>query len=132
MKNFCLITLFICFSGLPVWGGGTSEKAVYDLIERVTPGYASQYRLEMIQPENGSDVYEVDGDGQRIILRGNNAVSLATAFNWYLKYTLHELLHGKLYCGVVELGTLATRTGLHGDECYQYAFVFCRAGWCMV
>ena len=62
MKNFCLITLFICFSGLPVWGGGTSEKAVYDLIERVTPGYASQYRLEMIQPENGSDVYEVDGD----------------------------------------------------------------------
>ena len=58
MKNFCLITLFICFSGLPVWGGGTSEKAVYDLIERVTPGYASQYRLEMIQPENGSDVYE--------------------------------------------------------------------------
>ena len=51
MKNFCLITLFICFSGLPVWGGGTSEKAVYDLIERVTPGYASQYRLEMIQPE---------------------------------------------------------------------------------
>lgn len=89
MKNFCLITLFICFSGLPVWGGGTSEKAVYDLIERVTPGYASQYRLEMIQPENGSDVYEVDGDGQRIILRGNNAVSLATAFNWYLKYTCH-------------------------------------------
>ena len=59
MKNFCLITLFICFSGLPVWGGGTSEKAVYDLIERVTPGYASQYRLEMIQAENGSDVYEV-------------------------------------------------------------------------
>ena len=50
MKNFCLITLFICFSGLPVWGGGTSEKAVYDLIERVTPGYASQYRLEIIQP----------------------------------------------------------------------------------
>ena len=89
MKNFCLITLFICFSGLPVWGGGTSEKAVYDLIERVTPGYASQYRLEMIQAENGSDVYEVDGDGQRIILRGNNAVSLATAFNWYLKYTCH-------------------------------------------
>ena len=87
MKNFCLITLFICFSGFPVWGGGTSEKAVYDLIERVTPGYTSQYRLEMIQPENGSDVYEVDGDGQRIILRGNNAVSLATAFNWYLKYT---------------------------------------------
>ena len=89
MKNFYFIILFLCFSSLSAWGAGTPEKAVFDLIERVTPGYASQYRLEMIQPENGSDVYEVDGDGQRIILRGNNAVSLATAFNWYLKYTCH-------------------------------------------
>lgn len=57
MKNFCLITLFICFSSLPVWGGGASEKAVYDLIERVTPGYVSQYRLEMVDgsPQLGRD-----------------------------------------------------------------------------
>ena len=87
MKNFYFIILFLCFSSLSVWGAGTPEKAVFDLIERVTPGYASQYRLEIIGPEEGNDVYEVDGDGQKIILRGNNAVSLATAFNWYLKYT---------------------------------------------
>ena len=79
----------MCLSNLQAWATGSSEKAVYDLIERVTPGYASQYRLEIIPSENGNDVYEVDGDGQKIILRGNNAVSLATAFNWYLKYTCH-------------------------------------------
>ena len=62
-------------------------KAVYDLIERVTPGYSSQYRLELIAPDNGSDVYEVDGNGKQVILRGNTSVALATAFNWYLKYT---------------------------------------------
>ena len=89
MKNFYLITLFMCLSNLQAWATGSSEKAVYDLIERVTPGYASHYRLEIIPSENGNDVYEVDGDGQKIILRGNNAVSLATAFNWYLKYTCH-------------------------------------------
>lgn len=89
MKNFYLITLFMCLSNLQAWATGSSEKAVYDLIERVTPGYASQYRLEIISSENGNDIYEVDGDGQKIILRGNNAVSLATAFNWYLKYTCH-------------------------------------------
>lgn len=89
MKNFYLITLFMCLSNLQAWATGSSEKAVYDLIERVTPGYASQYRLEIIPSENGNDIYEVDGDGQKIILRGNNAVSLATAFNWYLKYTCH-------------------------------------------
>ena len=79
----------MCLSNLQAWATGSSEKAVYDLIERVTPGYASQYRLEIIPSENGNDIYEVDGDGQKIILRGNNAVSLATAFNWYLKYTCH-------------------------------------------
>lgn len=89
MKNFYLITLFMCLSNLQAWATGSLEKAVYDLIERVTPGYASQYRLEIIPSENGNDIYEVDGDGQKIILRGNNAVSLATAFNWYLKYTCH-------------------------------------------
>ena len=89
MKNFYLITLFMCLSNLQARATGSSEQAVYDLIERVTPGYASQYRLEIIPSENGNDIYEVDGDGQKIILRGNNAVSLATAFNWYLKYTCH-------------------------------------------
>ena len=79
----------MCLSNLKAWATGSSEKAEYDLIERVTPGYASQYRLEIIPSENGNDIYEVDGDGQKIILRGNNAVSLATAFNWYLKYTCH-------------------------------------------
>ena len=48
MKNFYLITLFMCLSNLQAWATGSSEKAVYDLIERVTPGYASQYRLVSI------------------------------------------------------------------------------------
>lgn len=62
-------------------------NATYDLIERVTPGYGKQFKLEIIEPENGNDVYEIDKKGNKVVLRGNNAVSLATAFNWYLKYT---------------------------------------------
>lgn len=59
------------------------------MIERITPGYARQFRLELIQPENGNDVYEIDSKGKKVVLRGNNAVSLATAYNRYLKYTCH-------------------------------------------
>ena len=61
--------------------------AAYALIERVTPGYGDQFKLEMIEADNGQDVYEIDNDGKRVILRGNTPVALATAFNWYLKYT---------------------------------------------
>lgn len=62
-------------------------KAAYDLIERVVPGYGKQFTLELISPENGQDVYEIAGKGNKVVLRGNNQVSIATAFNQYLKYT---------------------------------------------
>lgn len=84
-KTTLLLLLFVC--SLSVSGKDKRIRAVYDLIERVTPGYSSQYRLELIAPDDGSDVYEVDGNGKQIILRGNTSVALATAFNWYLKYT---------------------------------------------
>ncbi len=81
---FCLCSLIV--------SGKTPEKAIYELIDRVTPGYARQFRLEIIDPEQGSDVYEIDRKGNKVVLRGNNAVSLATAYHWYLKYTCHAHL----------------------------------------
>lgn len=62
-------------------------EAAYALIERVTPGYGGQYLLELIPAsEEGEDVYEVDACDGKVVLRGNNTVALATAFNQYLKY----------------------------------------------
>ena len=65
-KTTLLLLLFVC--SLSVSGKDKRIRAVYDLIERVTPGYSSQYRLELIAPDDGSDVYEVDGNGKQIIL----------------------------------------------------------------
>lgn len=62
-------------------------EAAYALIERVTPGYGKQFVLELIPPEHGMDVYEIVPQDGRIVLRGNNPVALATAYNQYLKYT---------------------------------------------
>lgn len=62
-------------------------QAAYDLIERVTPGYGKQFRLELIEPEEGKDVYEIGESDGKVLLRGNNPVSLATAYHQYLKYT---------------------------------------------
>lgn len=62
-------------------------QAAYDLIERVTPGYGKQFQLELIQSADGQDLYEIAAADGKIVLRGNNTVSLATAYNQYLKYT---------------------------------------------
>ena len=87
-----LIGLWVVW--LALWLTGCSEKdprieAAYDLIERVTPGYGKQFRLELIGQVDGEDAYEIDAGDGKIVLRGNNTIALATAFNQYLKYTCH-------------------------------------------
>ena len=59
-------------------------KVVRDLIERVTPGYSSQFRLE-IQSSSSGDFYTVEGEKGSVVLRGNNAISLSVAYHQYLK-----------------------------------------------
>jgi len=60
------------------------------LIRRVLPKNANAFIVQEIPADNGRDVFEVEtGTNGKIILRGNNGVSVATAFNWYLKQTAH-------------------------------------------
>ena len=51
-----------------------------------TPGYGDQFVLELISAQEGEDVYEISSKDGKVVLRGNNPVALATAFNQYLKY----------------------------------------------
>lgn len=85
MKKLNLLLLLFAFS-LIGYAKELPIKAAYDLIERVTPGCGKKFVLELINPENGNDVYEITGKNGKVVLRGNNAVALATAYNQYLKY----------------------------------------------
>lgn len=79
-----LITLVLVCTGCK---SNPQIQAAYDLIERVTPGYGKQIQLELIEPVDGKDAYEITSASGKVVLRGNNTVALATAFNQYLKYT---------------------------------------------
>lgn len=58
---------------------------ITDLIRRNIPAFAHRFETETIPAQNGCGVYEVDGDGERVLLRGDNTISLAMAFYRYLK-----------------------------------------------
>lgn len=62
-------------------------QSSFDLIERITPGYSNQFTIEII-PDNNSneDYFEIGSKDDKVLLKGNNPVSVATAFNWYLKH----------------------------------------------
>lgn len=82
---FLFLSFVFLFYSKPV-AASESES----LIRRVLPQGADAFVVQEIPAENGHDVFEVEaGKDGKIILRGNNGVSVATAFNWYLKYVAH-------------------------------------------
>ena len=62
---------------------------VRQLMERIAPGHANDFVLETITATNGENVFEVGARDGKIVLRGDEPLSQAVAFNWYLKHDAH-------------------------------------------
>lgn len=91
-RTFVLLSLFLLF-GLarsypePV---GDPIPAIQGLVSRILgESYVDKFDYEVISSSDGKDVFEIDANplDKKPILRGNNGVSLASALNFYLKYS---------------------------------------------
>lgn len=54
------------------------------LLERIDKGVSRKFVIERLKGEK--DFFELDQKGNKVVVRGNNYVSIATGINWYLKY----------------------------------------------
>ncbi|GAA4729356.1 alpha-N-acetylglucosaminidase [Flavisolibacter ginsenosidimutans] len=72
-------------------GENNNDKtaAVYALIKRVLPQHANKFVIGFIEKKNGNDCFEIESVGGKIMLRGNNGISIASALNYYLKNFAH-------------------------------------------
>jgi alpha-N-acetylglucosaminidase len=61
-------------------------ESVTNLLKRLLPGYREHFIFEIIPQKNGKDIFEIESKDRKIIIRGNNGVSMASGLNWYLKY----------------------------------------------
>lgn len=79
-KQFLLIVLAcLCIPFTQLW-----SNPVNGLLERIDPGASKKF---IIQVKKGqSDFFELDQKGDKVVIRGNNYVNIATGLNWYLKY----------------------------------------------
>ncbi|MEI7982760.1 MAG: alpha-N-acetylglucosaminidase N-terminal domain-containing protein [Bacteroidota bacterium] len=58
-----------------------------ELIARVMPDQKNFFVTELSSSSEGKDVFEIETfSDNKIVLRGNGPLSVAVAFNWYLKY----------------------------------------------
>ncbi|MFR7607500.1 alpha-N-acetylglucosaminidase [Odoribacter laneus] len=69
--------------------GTLDKEAAYALIKRVVAEKADHFKVEYVARENGKDVFELEQKGKKIVLRGNNGISVASALNHYLNEYAH-------------------------------------------
>ena len=88
MKKLYLITLLslmLCVSCTKKAETDPEVIAMRGLVNRVVPEYSDNIVLERL--ENDSvDRFEIESRGKRLVIRGNNANSMAVGLNHYLKY----------------------------------------------
>ncbi|HVS96099.1 MAG TPA: alpha-N-acetylglucosaminidase [Puia sp.] len=65
------------------------KHAAYDLIRRVVPGHAADFIVEDLPVAGSRDSLEIESRGNRIVLRGNNGVAVASALYDYLQTRCH-------------------------------------------
>ena len=78
-KNFLLASLF---SLLPFT---LFANPIKDLLERIDPGASKKFVIQL-QKNADKDFFELDQKGDKVVVRGNTYVNIATGLNWYLKY----------------------------------------------
>lgn len=124
MKKICLgLCLFICLS--------VKASPVYELLERIDPGASQKFKIELIQGE--ADFFELDQSGEKVVVRGNNYVSIATGINWYLKYYagIHLSWNGMRAKLPAILPPVRVKERREADLKYRYDFNYCTYSYSM-
>lgn len=80
------ITCLLLFSLSLLSGKGTAAAAspIHGLLERIDKGASQKFIIQQTKGEK--DFFELDQQGDKVVIRGNNYVSIASGLNWYLKY----------------------------------------------
>ena len=78
MRTICLICM-LCLTVVV-----KAASPIQGLLERIDKGASRKFVIEQVK--SPTDFFELDQKGDKVVIRGNNYVSIATGVNWYLKY----------------------------------------------
>jgi alpha-N-acetylglucosaminidase len=85
IKPFIFVLLF--FIGLTsARANGGNKEAAIAFIHRIVKKHAKNFEVNYIPAtSNGNDIFELESKNGKIILSGNNNISIASALNYYLR-----------------------------------------------
>lgn len=108
-----------------------AASSVEALLERIDKGASDKFIIEEIK--SPVDFFELDQKGNKVVIRGNNSVNIATGLNWYLKY--HAGIHlswNGMQAKLPEVLPAVTQKERHEtDMKYRYDFNYCTYSYTM-
>lgn len=80
---------FLLLSWLILLPSGILANPIKEMLERIDKGASDKFVVELHKSSN--DFFELDQKGDKVVIRGNTYINIATGINWYLKY--HAGIH---------------------------------------
>lgn len=125
MKRFIFALMFL---SVALW---SNASPVSDLLERIDRGASQKFIIQKVDSEK--DFFELDQKGNKVVVRGNNYISIAVGVNWYLKY--YAGIHLTWNCMKAELPDMlppVLQPERHEtDMKYRYDFNYCTYSYTM-
>ncbi|MDR3119412.1 MAG: alpha-N-acetylglucosaminidase [Mediterranea sp.] len=122
------VLIFLFLIGSPV-----IANPIDDLLERIDKGASKKIITEQVSSDSEEDFFELDKYRGKVVVRGNNNISIAAGVNWYLKYyanihlswnSMSAKLSGKL--------PLPKQKERHTtDKCLRYYLNYCTFSYSM-
>ena len=77
-------TTFMLLSWLMLLPVSILANPISGMLERIDKGASKKFAIEI--KESPQDFFELDQRGDKVVIRGNTYINIATGVNWYLKY----------------------------------------------
>ncbi len=103
----------------------TMDNPINGLLERISEGASDRFTTEIVPADK--EYFELEQNGDKIMVRGSNYVSIATGINWYFKYYLHIHLSWNSMKATLPatLPTVPAKERHETSIAYRYEFNFC-------
>ncbi len=108
-----------------------AASPIEGLLERIDKGASRKFMIEQVK--SPVDFFELDQKGDKVVIRGNNYVSIATGLNWYLKYHvgIHLSWNGMQAELPEVLPAVKQKERHETDMKYRYDFNYCTFSYTM-
>ncbi len=110
-----------------------NANPIVGLLERIDKGASQKFEIELTKASDGIDFFELDQNNDKVVVRGNSYVNIATGINWYLKYytNVHLSWNGMCTKLPTKLPKVLKKERYKTDHTVRYYLNYCTFSYSM-